>query len=299
MHDVAIVGGGPAGLSAALILGRCRRRVVVFDAGEPRNGASQGLHGYLTRDGTPPMQLRDLGRAEVARYPTVSIRDVRVTRVERGDGRFGLSTGEGLPVIARILLLATGRVDLVPDKPGFRALYGRGVYHCPVCDGWEHAGEPWVVYGQGENAAEFAIELRAWSDQLRWCPDGKAAVNGRLRERLARHWIAVDERPIRTLEPGGDGRLARVVFADGGHHPCTALFFDAGRPQRSSFAEDLGAEVDASGGILCNQHAATSVPGLFVAGNVRCGVHLAITAAAEGAEAAIAIHKALLAHDLA
>ncbi len=296
--DVCIVGAGPAGLNAALILGRCGRQVAVFDSGQPRNAMSAGLHGYLTRDGVSPRQLRELGRAELAAYPSVSVHDQAVTAVRRADGGFLLTVADGSSREARILLLATGRVDLLPEKPGFREWYGRGVFHCPICDGWENRGQIFVTYGRAEPAAELALDLLTWSPDVTLCTDGPAEFGREMRERLARHKVSLIETEVVGLRGDASGRLAQIALADGGRRPCGALFFDAATPQRSSFAENLGAEVDASGGICCNEHAATSVPGLFVAGNVRCGIHLAITAAAEGAEAAIAIHEALLEQDL-
>jgi thioredoxin reductase len=299
MLDVGIIGAGPAGLSAALILGRCRRAVVVFDSGKPRNAASRGLHGFLSRDGTHPLHLRELGRTEIARYPTVRVRDVAVAAVRRHDAHFELVLADGSAARARILLLATGRVDVLPEKPGFRELYGRGVYHCPICDGWEHRDQPFVAYGRGREAAAIALELLRWTGRVALCTDGEGPLDDATRARLARNRVEVIETTVATLRAGGDGMLAHMVFADGTHRECGALFLDAAAPQRSSLAENLGAELDRSGGIRCNQHAATNVPGVFVAGNVRCGIHLAITAAAEGVEAALAINDALLERELA
>jgi thioredoxin reductase len=299
MHEVAIIGGGPAGLSAALILGRCRRDVVLFDAGKPRNFASRGLHGFLTRDGVPPLHLRALGRADLARYPTVRLRDEEVLDARRRpEGHFELRLRDDERVNCRVLLLATGRVDLLPAKPGFREFYGRGVYHCPICDGWENRDRALAVHGAGPGAAEIALELLTWSRDIVLCTDGAATLDAAGRARLRRAGIILDEEPVRALRGGPAEGLEAIVFASGRERPCRALFFDAGAPQRSPIAEWLGCEIDATGAIPCDAHAATGIPGLFVAGNVRCGVHLAITAAAEGAEAAIAINDLLLEWDL-
>lgn len=299
MHDVCIVGAGPAGLSAALILGRCRRDVIVFDSGKPRNAASRGLHGYLTRDGTPPLRLRELGRAELAHYPNVQVHDRAVAAVRPHPGHFDITLGDGGTVRARILLLATGRVDVLPEKPGFRELYGRGVYHCAICDGWEHRGQRFLAYGRGKPAADLALSLLGWSDHVALCTDGEPELDDTLRGRLARNHIELVRTEISGLRAGTDGTLEHVVFADGSRRACTALFLEVDTPQRSSLAENLGAELDPSGGIRCNDHAATNVPGVFVAGNVRCGIHLAITAAAEGVQAALAINRTLRERELA
>ena len=298
MHDVCIVGAGPAGLNAALLLGRCRRRVVVFDSGKPRNAASRGLHGYLTRDGVLPVDLRKLGRGELARYPTVEVRDESVIDVARRETRFEIRTASGASVTARILLLATGRVDLLPERPGFAELYGRGVYHCPFCDGWEHSDEPLVAFGRNPAAFETALELLTWSSNVTLCSDGPSELDPRQQRRLADNNIALIQHPVAELKPGKSGMLERIHFANGDSIYCRGLFFVSACPQKSSLPEYLGCELDDTGAVRCNGNASTNVPGLFVAGNVRCGLHLAIMAAAEGAEAAVAINEVLLESDL-
>jgi thioredoxin reductase len=298
MHDVCIVGAGPAGLSAALILGRCRRRVLVFDSGRPRNAVSRGLHGYLTRDGVPPDELRTLGRGELAPYHSVELRDEMVIAVVRRDKRFEVRGETGTVIEARILLLATGRDDLVPNKPGFAELYGRGVYHCPFCDGWEHRDEPLIAYGRNTAAFEVALELLTWSKHVTFCSDGPCELDAMQRRTLANNRIGLNEQRVSGLKSAASGRLDRIQFEDGQCLDCRALFFVSACPQKSTLPRNLGCELDETGAVRCNGNAATNVPGLFVAGNVRCGLHLAIMAAAEGAEAAVAINEALLAADL-
>ena len=299
MYDVCIVGAGPAGLSAALILGRCRRRVIVLDSGRPRNAVSGGLHGFLTRDGTHPMKLRELGRAELAHYPSVEVREVEVRAAQRGDRQFAIELREGPPIRARILLLATGRSDVVPDKKGFHELYGRGIFHCPYCDGWEHRDRPWVAYGRDSSAVEFALELLMWTSQITVCTDGPATFSAAACARLRRHRIALEETPVVAAEAGADGWLERLQLSDNRTLPCAALFFDTDCPQKSPLAENLGCTLDDTGAVRCRGPQSVEVPGVFLAGNIRGGLHLAITAAAEGVEAATAINDALLEHDLA
>src|SRR5215471_3565198 len=160
MYDVIIVGAGPAGLSAALMLGRSRRRVLVCDTGRPRNAASHAMHGYLTRDGIPPLEFLAIGRAQLRQYDTVEIRDVEVVAAEcRPDGRFHVTIADELMLESRKLLIATGVVDNLPAIPGFRELYGRGVFHCPYCDGWEVRDEPLAIHGRGARGLGLSLEL--------------------------------------------------------------------------------------------------------------------------------------------
>jgi thioredoxin reductase len=293
LHDVCIVGAGAAGLSAALLLGRCRRDVVVFDSAKPRNSVSRGLHGFLTRDGVAPWELRELGRRQLAAYPSVHLRELTVTAASRQPAGFDLRTSDDSTTSTRLLLLATGRDDELPDRPGFRSLYGHGVYHCPFCDGWEHCGEPFVAYGRGEDTFNVARELLTWTDHVTLCSDGPCELDAKQRQRLAANRIAINETALGELRAGKNGMLERIEFGPGQSLACSALFFVAGCPQKSFLPENLGCAFDESGNVKCDDHAATNVPGLFVAGNVRGGLHLAITAAAEGAEAAVAINEAL------
>ncbi len=297
-YDVIVVGGGPAGLNAALILGRCRRAVLVLDSGQPRNAPSRGLHGYLSRDGIHPMKLRELGRAELARYETVAFRDARVASAKRTHPGFRVRTSDGETMDTRMLLLATGRDDLLPQRPGFLELYGRGVYHCPICDGWEHRDQPMVAYGRGDAVAEVALELLTWSDHVTLCSDGPAQISGQWLEKLRATGIEIRQDELVKLESESDGFLSELQFVGAGRLACRALFFVSDCPQKSNLPESLGCSFADSGGVACDDHAATNVPGLFVAGNVRCGLHLAIMAAAEGAEAGVAINDALIAADL-
>lgn len=296
--DVIIVGAGPAGLSAALMLGRCRRRVVVFDNGHPRNGASTALHGFLTRDGIPPPDFLALAREELRRYDTVSLRDVAVERAECQDSRFAVTLAGGERVVARKLLLATGVVDNLPQVDGFAELYGRSAYHCPYCDAWELRDQPLAVYGRGGRAVGLALELTQWSRDLVICSDGPSEIDDEGYARLARLAIAVHEAPVSRFE-GRDGILSRIHFTNGTSVARRALFFTTGQSQRSQLLDDLGCEFNEKGTVRTGKYETTHLPGLFVAGDASRAVQWVIVAAAEGAEAAYAINTDLLKEDLA
>ena len=191
MIDVVIAGGGPAGLSAALMLGRCRRRVLVLDSGHPRNETSQAMHGYLTRDGMPPLEFLQRARDELKTYDTVEVRSATVTFAECVDGRFITTLDTGEQVSSRKLLIATGVRDNVPDLHGIGDLYGRSVFHCPYCDGWEVRDQPIAVYGRGERGYGLALELTVWSRDLVLCTDGPCEIDDEKLARLQRNNITV------------------------------------------------------------------------------------------------------------
>lgn len=299
MYDVIIVGAGPAGLSAALMLGRCRRSVMVFDTGQPRNAASQAMHGFLTRDGIPPRQFLRLAREELRRYHTVSIRDAHVVSAEcRPEACFAVTLDDGETVTARKLLLATGVVDNLPEIDGFRELYGRSIFHCPYCDGWEVRDQPLAVHGNGRRGLGLALELTAWSRDIVLCTDGPPDLDDEARARLTRNGIGIREDTVQRVE-GEDGILTHVVFADGTRLPRRALFFTGGQVQRSDLVVRLGCDFNDKGTVRTGKYETTHLPGLFVAGDASRAVQWVIVAAAEGAEAAFAINTDLLEEDLA
>ncbi|AUX48677.1 pyridine nucleotide-disulfide oxidoreductase [Sorangium cellulosum] len=297
-YDVIIVGAGPAGLSAALILGRCRRRVLVCDSRRYRNDAAQLMHGFLSRDGVPPAELRRIGREQLAPYG-VEIRDVTVVdlRAERRQFEVTLEGGERL--VCRKLLLATGLVDRLPELPGLAEMYGKSVHHCPYCDGWEARDQPIGVYGQGCTGVALALNMKTWSRDVVLFSDGPASLPEADAARLARHEIAVREERIARLE-GKDGMLERVVFTDGSAVARRALFVKARQEQGSELARKLRCEVTEERGVeTADKHEETTVEGVFVAGDASKDVLLAIMAAAEGADAAFGINCALQEEDLA
>ena len=293
-----IVGAGPAGLSAALILGRCRRRVLVCDNGRPRNAASHALHGYLTRDGIDPREFRATGRQELKCYDTVELRDVAATdaRCEPG-GEFQVTLADGGVVRSKKLLVATGVCDNVPDIPGIDEMYGRSVFHCPYCDGWEIRDQPIAIHGKGSRAVGLSLELTVWSHDLVLCTDGPGEIDPDDRARLARNGITIREERVTALE-GRDGILERIVFAAGEPLPRRAMFFTAGQFQRSELAIRLGCEFNDKGTVRTGKYESTHLSGLYVAGDASRAVQWVIVAAAEGAEAAFAINTDLIKEDL-
>lgn len=297
-YDVVIVGAGPAGLSAALILGRCRRSVLVCDTGKPRNAASRSLHGYLTRDGIPPSEFLSISVDQLRQYTTIEMRHVEVTAARcLPDRRFEVRLADGKTVHGRKLLLATGVVDNVPSIDGFAELYGSSVFHCPYCDGWEVRDAALAIYGRGERGLGLSLELTAWSRDLVLCTDGPSEIDDAGRARLQRHGIALREERVARLE-GRDGILEHVVFESGSRLPRRALFFTTGQFQQSDLSLQLGCEVNAKGTVRTGKYEMTHLKGLYVAGDASRAVQWVVVAAAEGAEAAFAINTDLISEDL-
>lgn len=295
--DCIIVGGGPAGLSAALILGRARRRVLVLDAGTPRNHCSAGMHGYLTRDGILPAEFLRVARDELEPYESVALRDAEAVDAEAAAGGFRVRTAGGEWLDASTLLLATGVVDDIPPIEGIQRFYGRTVHHCPYCDGWEHRDQPIAVYGCDDVAARYALAMTVWSRDVIFCTNGYPGVTPELGAELATHGIPVYPQKIVRLEGEGD-RLARIVLDDDCVLERTALFFCTGQRQRSGLAAKLGCRFTEAGAVATGDSEATDVPGLFVAGDASRDAQLVIVAAAEGALAAVAINTLLTRRDL-
>jgi len=295
--DVIVVGGGPAGLSAALVLARACRSVIVFDHGHPRNGSAASLNGYLTRDGIAPREFRAIARDQLARYEQVRIIDLEVTDAACEEGEFRVHLVDGQQFTARKLLLATGVVDHVPEIPGIREMYGKSVFHCPYCDGYELRGQPLAVYGCEEKGYGLALELLGWSTDVVLVSDGPCGIDASGRKRLEKHGIPVREGKVARLE-GPDGQLERIVFDNGETLERRALFFTTGQAQRSHLAETLGCPFNEKGTVRTGPYETTHLHGLYVAGDASRAVQWVIVAAAEGAEAAYSINQDLIKESL-
>ena len=297
--DVIIVGAGPAGLSAALVLGRACRRVLLFDQDLGRNRFTKMLHGFITREGTPPLEFRRMAREELKRFDHVTHEVVQIKNaVGRDEGGFTVVTADGRSFTSRRLLLATGVLDNVPDIPGLLDLYGQSVFHCPYCDGYELRGKPLAVYGRGKRGYGLSLEMTGWSRDILLCSDGPSGLNDEERAMLAANGTTVNETPVAGLE-GRDGILERVVFADGSSVSRRALFFTQGQTQCSDLAKTLGCEFNEKGTVSTGKYEVTNIPGLYVAGDASRDVQWVVVAAAEGAEAAYSINQEFIKEDLA
>jgi thioredoxin reductase len=299
MHDAIIVGGGPAGLNAALVLGRACRNVIVIDSGRPRNRVAKEMHGFIGRDGTDPRQLLEDARREVRHYGIEVVHDevVETCRLENGDTcgfstSFSVTTKGGRKYKGRKILFATGICDDVPAIPGVEACYGISVHHCPYCDGWENKGKRLLAYGpEIRSAVGLAIALRGWSNRV------TVMNNGQLLERedelrLRRNGIAWCEgRVIEVLHH--HGQLWGATLAGGEVVEADALFFNSGQRAHCALPVNFGCQFDDNGTVGTTRRQKTDHPGVFIAGDADGEVQLVIVAAAEGAVAALTMNREL------
>lgn len=295
-YDVAVIGGGAAGLSAALVLTRARRQVVVIDAGEPRNALAAHMQGFLSRDGSTPAELLAMGRAELAGYGAHLVDGLVVDVRALEPGRLELTLSDGRRVTARRVLVTTGLRDELPDLPGLRERWGRDLLHCPYCHGHEVRDQPLGVLGGTADSVTQALLVRQWSDDVVFF-----AHTGRLtlveREQLTARSIAIVEGTVRRLVVEAD-RLTGVELEDGRVVPRSAVFVRPDPVPNGALLEALGCAIDEKGWVVSDRTGLTSVAGVRVAGNAANPRGQVITAAGEGSAAAIALNADLVEEDV-
>jgi thioredoxin reductase len=292
--DCVILGGGPAGLNAALVLGRARRTVLVFDDNQPRNAVTQESHGFLTRDGVKPDEFRNIAHQEISKYPSVEIRHTRITDVRNHESLFELVVDNSAVVQGRTIILATGLRETLPAIAGIHDYYGKSVFSCPYCDGWELREKPLVVIAEeGQRAFHMAKVVWNWSRDVLVCTNGHASLTQEQKETLQRNEIQVVEDTITALV-GKNGMLERVMFASHEERTRQGGFVVPQWSQASGFGALLGCDMYALGGIVTDDFGRTTIPGVYAAGDASVVIpSQLIIAAASGSRAAAGVNTDL------
>lgn len=279
-----------------MLLGRSRRKVILFDSGKPRNRWSNNMNGFLTSDGMPPGEFIKKGRAELAKYG-VELVDTIIETATYTKGEFVVNDVDGTVYRSRKLLLATGLKDELPPVEGVEKLYGKSVHHCPYCDGWESRDKAIAVYGQERKGTGQALAMKTWSADVTLYTDGTDSLTRDDLELLERNEVKICKDKIIRLEGNDDGQLEHIVLKDGEKRPQGAMFFSLGTQQQSDLGTQLGCEFTDKGVIKTKKLQHSNIPGLFVAGDAARDMQMVIVAAAEGAKAGVAINMELQQED--
>jgi thioredoxin reductase len=290
VHDVVIVGGGPAGSSAALLLARARKRVLVCDGGPRRNARAERIHGFVTRDGTPPDEFRRVAREQLRPYANVEVCDVRVDAIAGESDHFRVSLADGRLVEARRVLVCVGMIDVLPDLPGVRELWGKAIFQCPYCHGWEVRDRSFGYLAPSVELLEWSRFLLGWSSDVTVLTDGRFEVSDPIRERLEQAGVQVEERRVGALI-GSEG-LEAIEFEDGRRLARQVLFMHP--PQRQTpLVAGLELGLDDHGYVRVDQHHQTSRPGIHAAGDLVSPMQAVTLAVAAGMQAAHMINHEL------
>jgi thioredoxin reductase len=298
-RDCIVVGAGAAGLCAALVLGRARKRTLVVDAGRPSNVVAHGIGGLLGQDGRPPADFYAAGRKELTEYPSVRVLAGEVVGGERHDGGFALELADGSHETARRVLLATGMDYRYADVPGIAERWGRSAFHCPFCHGWEVREQRLGVLDNGATATHRALLLRTWSDDVTVFTNGPAQIDPEDLARLRQAGVPIEERAVTGLHGPGD-TLTAVAVEDGDERACSALLVAVTTHQRSDLAAQLGAVAAAPGPVAADAleldaKYLTNVPGLYAAGDIGAQMQSVALAVAAGSTAAAMVVQGLMA----
>ncbi len=291
--DCAVIGGGPAGLNAALVLGRSRRKTILFDDNKPRNAVTSESHGFITRDGVNPQALKRIAQEELYQYPDVRIEKQRVHRINKENTLFKVETENGEVYNAKKIILATGFQEALPDIPRVKEFYGKSLFNCPFCDGWELRDRPLAVIADDQNPFHLAKLVSNWTDDLIIFTNGKEVISLEEQELLKSYGISINKKKIATLV-GEDGVLERIQFEDETSALREGGFISTEWLQADAFKTSLGYTLNEHGGIATDSWQRTKTDGVFACGDSRiAGPSQLIIAAAEGSMAAISVIAAL------
>ncbi len=290
--DVLIIGGGPAGLNAALVLGRARKNVVVIDDETPRNWVTRETHGFVTRDGASPREFRKAAKEQIAAYPSVQFASDTATAITGSDGDFVVKTTQGASYHTKKILFAVGKKDLPLDINGLTEVYGKSAFVCPYCDGWELRDQSLVIIVSGDKALHMAKVISGWTERYTICTNGSDSLTDEQREELKQHHVTVFDAPIQSIN-SEEGMVQQVVLNDGTAIPCTGVFFQPKLFTGSELPKAIGCEITESGTVIVDASGKTSVAGVYSAGDAASEMYQAITAASLGALSAVSINNEL------
>ncbi len=293
LFDVIIIGGGPAGLNAAVVLGRCNRKVLLFDHGKQRNRHSHGMHNFLTRDDISPAEFLKISFKELKKYGVKRLHAEIIHAKKNTEEIFVVKDSKGKIYHSKKLMLATGLTDILPDIKGAKQLYGTSMFHCPYCDGWENNNKETGVYSQSRSGIDLALTLTSWSKKITLYTNGKKYVREKDEKLFVKKNIAVAYKPIHSFESTA-GQIKNIVFENGEKSACEALFFSNGYDVQCHLVESLSCKTGKNKIAITNKLQQTNIAGLYVAGDISKDIHFVVVAAAEGAKAAVYINKELL-----
>jgi thioredoxin reductase len=294
LFDCAIIGGGPAGLNAALILGRARRNVMLFDNNNPRNAITQNSHGFITRDGIKPNEFREIAHNEIGRYPSVKFANREVTSAIKNKRLFEIATLETTRYQSKTIIISTGLKDVLPSIDNISDYYGKSLFHCPYCDGWELRDKPLVVIiGEQAQGFHFIQTIYNWSKDLIVCTNGETFQNSEQRDILQNKRIKIIENKIKNFV-GKNGQMEEIIFENGESVLREGGFVMPQLIQSSDFGKQLGCEYNSLGGIATDSFGRTNVQGVYAAGDASViAPAQIIIAAAEGVRAAAGVNMDL------
>lgn len=298
IFDCVIIGGGPAGLNAALVLGRARRRTVLFDNNKPRNAVTNEFHGFLTRDGEKLQDFRALAHAELNKYPSVQVKNEKILDVKKlSEGIFELTTKSGLLFYSRKIVLATGLRESLPPITGIVDFYGTSLFSCPYCDGWELREQPLVLITENIHAMYMTKLILNWSQDLIVCTNGNAVLSPEEKKSLQRKNVRIEDQRISRLQ-GENGYLEKIIFSDGTEIKRSGGFITPPWKLASTIGLSLGCKVNDLGGIDIDDFGRTNVNHIYAAGDTSTiAPSQAIVAAAAGSRAAIGVNTDLTMED--
>lgn len=295
LFDCAIIGGGPAGLNAALVLGRARRNTLLFDNNNPRNAVTQESHGFITRDGVKPREFKEIAHKEIGKYPSVIFEEKQITLVSKSDCLFELVTSENEIYQSKTIIISTGLKDNLPKIENISDYYGKSLFNCPYCDGWELRDKPLVVIIDDQvQGFHFIQTIYNWSKDLVVCTNGKPFQSSEQKRLIQNKGIKIVENKIKSFV-GENGQVEKAVFENEESLNIQGGFVLPRLTQSSDIAKQLGCEYNSLGGISTDSYGRTNIKGVYAAGDASIiAPAQLIIAAAEGLQAAVGVNRDLI-----